>query len=152
MPKLLVRRPPRIVQSSALSRHSREVFAAAEKEPVEVSRRDGEPLILASKRVFDSHDVILEIAAQLIAVSLTDEGPLVDRLAGPFPWIKLLSPPDQEQCARDILDTARGAFVVHQPDRLIVELSAWRNTAEAVAAGWDTYEPDWIEPIDIARP
>ena len=99
----------RVVQSSELSRNSAAVFAAAEPAPVEVSRRDGESLILMTKREAAAHERILEVAPQLIAVSLDDSGTLEDRLARPFPWIKLLSVKDQRTCARDIIDTARGA-------------------------------------------
>ena len=143
----------RIVQSSELSRNSAAVFAAAEEAPVEVSRRDGESLILTTKREAAAHERILEIAAQLIAVSLDDNGTLEDRLARPFPWIKLLSVQDQRTCARDIIDTARGAFVVNQPGRIVTEIKAWQNTAEAVAAGWGQDEPEWLrEPVTVTKP
>ncbi|WP_104081550.1 prevent-host-death protein [Cryobacterium sp. Y11] len=143
----------RIVQSSELSRNSAAVFAAAEEAPVEVSRRDGESLILTTKREAAAHERILEIAAQLIAVSLDDNGTLEDRLARPFPWIKLLSVQDQRTCARDIIDTARGAFVVNQPGRILTEIKAWQNTAEAVAAGWGQDKPEWLrEPVTVTKP
>ena len=143
----------RVVQSSELSRNSAAVFAAAEEAPVEVSRRDGESLILTTKREAAAHDRILEIAAQLIAVSLDDNGTLEDRLARPYPWIKLLSVQDQRACARDIIDTARGAFVVNQPGRILTEIKAWQNTAEAVAAGWGQDEPDWLrKPVAVTKP
>jgi PHD/YefM family antitoxin component YafN of YafNO toxin-antitoxin module len=153
MSPLVAPRTPHVVKSSALSRDSHAVFAAAEKSPVEVTRRDGESLVLTTKRQFEAQDEILEAAAQLIAVSLDSKGTLVDRMAGPFPWIKLLNPADQEECARSIIDTARGAFTVHQPARFLVELTAWRDTAEAVAAGWNTEAIDWIDSADaVARP
>lgn len=143
----------RVVQSSELSRNSAAVFAAAEQAPVEVTRRDGETLVLTTKREAAAHQRILEVAAQLIAVSLDDRGTLEDRLAGPFPWIKLLSVQDQRTCAQDIIDTARGAFVVNQPGRIITEIKAWQNTAEAVAAGWGQEEPDWLrEPVAVKKP
>lgn len=143
----------RVVQSSELSRNSAAVFAAAEEAPVEVSRRDGESLILTTKREAAAHERILEIAAQLIAVSLDDNGTLEDRLARPFPWIKLLSVQDQRTCARDIIDTARGAFVVNQPGRILTEIKAWQNTAEAVAAGWGQDKPEWLrEPVTVTKP
>ena len=141
------------VQSSELSRHSAAVFAAAEEAPIEVTRRDGETLVLTTKRESADRELILQLAAQLIAVSLDDRGTLVDRLAGPFPWIKLLSEADQCTCAKAIIDTARGAFVVNQPGRVLTEIEAWRNTAEAVAAGWSKNEPDWLEePVVVSKP
>ncbi|TFC17937.1 hypothetical protein E3O19_05460 [Cryobacterium algoritolerans] len=85
----------RVVQSSDLSRRSAAVFAAAEEAAVQVTRRDGETLVLTTKREAAVHEQILEVAAQLIAVSLDDRGTLGDRLARPFPWIMLLSVQDQ---------------------------------------------------------
>ncbi len=143
----------RVVQSSELSRNSAAVFAAAEEAPIEVTRRDGETLVLTTKRETAAHERILEVAAQLIAVSLDENGTLEDRLARPFPWIKLLSVQDQRTCAQDIIDTARGAFVVNQPSRILTEIKAWQNTAEAVAAGWGQEEPDWLgEPVAVKKP
>ena len=143
----------RVVQSPALSRHSAAVFAAAEEAPVEVTRRDGETLVLTTKREAAAHERILEVAAQLIAVSLDGSGTLEDRIARPFPWIKLLSVQDRRTCAQDIIDTARGAFVVNQPGRILTEIKAWQNTAEAVAAGWGLDEPDWLrEPVTVKKP
>ena len=142
-----------VVQSSELSRHSAAVFAAAEDAPVEVTRRDGETLVLTTKREAVAHQRILEVAAQLIAVSLDGNGTLEDRLARPFPWINLLSVQDQRTCAQDIIDTARGAFVVNQPGKILTEITAWQNTAEAVAAGWGHDEPDWLrEPVAVKKP
>lgn len=144
---------PHVVQSSALSRHPGPVFAAAEQAPVEVTRRDGETLILTTKRDAEAHERILELAAQLIVVSLDEEGTLEERLARPFPWIKLLNKVDQQNCAREIIEIARGAFDVNQPARILTVIKAWRNTAEAIAAGWGSEERDWLpEPTAVTRP
>ena len=86
-------------------------------------------------------------------MSLDDNGTLEDRLAHPFPWIKILSVQDQRTCARDIIDAARGAFVVNQPGRILTEIKTWQNTAEAVAAGWGQDEPEWLrEPVTVTKP
>jgi len=141
----------RVVQSSELSRHSADVFAKAEQGAIEVTRRDGEPLVLLTKREDDERELVLEIAAQLIAVSIEDRGTLVDRLAGPFPWIKLLSVRDQKHCAKDIIDVARGAFSIGQPARLLAEVAAWRNTAEAVAIGVADERLEWLDAAVTAE-
>ncbi|WP_248704096.1 prevent-host-death protein [Curtobacterium sp. MWU13-2055] len=147
-------RSRRAVQSSDLSRHSREVFAAAEEEPLEVTRRDGKALVLTTKERSDDDDAVLEIAAQLIAAVTVNEGlPLHDRLAIPYPWIKLLSRDDQQRFAREIVDVARGSFSLRQPRALLVEMQAWRSSAEAIAAGWSTGEPELLEhPIVLDAP
>ncbi|WP_209561613.1 prevent-host-death protein [Frigoribacterium sp. PvP032] len=137
-----------VVRSSDLSRHSAAVFAAAEDGPVEVTRRDGEALLLVTKREALVHRRVLEVAAQLIAVSLDDDGSLADRLSRQLPWIKLLSPADQEVCARTIIETARGAFVVNEPVRILTEITAWMNTAKAVAAGRGAVD-DWLPDAPV---
>ncbi|ROP72460.1 prevent-host-death protein [Curtobacterium sp. PhB115] len=149
--------PPRTrrsVQSSDLSRHAKQVFAAAEEEPLEVTRRDGKPLVLTTKERSDDDDAVLEIAAQLIAaVTVNEQLPLHDRLAVPYPWIKLLSRDDQKRFAREIVDVARGSFSLRQPRRLLLEMQAWRNSAEAIAAGWGARDPEVLEaPVAVERP
>ncbi|GAA3599248.1 prevent-host-death protein [Klugiella xanthotipulae] len=143
-----------VVKSSDLSRDSKHVFREAEKAPVEVTRRDGEPLMLTTKAERDTHKAILNIAAQLIAVALDeDRGPLEDRLAVHYPWIKLLNADDQKQCAKDIIDTARAAFVVDQPFLIVTEIKSWRDTAEAVGAGWNSLPVTSLdEPVTVPAP
>ena len=130
-----------VVRSSELSRNSAAVCATAEETPVKVTRHDGETLVLTTKREAATRELILEVAAQLIAVPLDDRGTPEDRLARTFPWIKLLGVQDPRSCVQDIIDTARGAFVVNQPGRILTEIKAWQNTAEAVADGWGKEEP-----------
>lgn len=143
----------RVVRSSELSKHSARVFEQAEAGPIDVTRRDGETLVLLTKHDDEQRQDVLRLAAQLIAVSLDESGTLVDRLSIPFPWIKLLSARDQQQCAMEIVATARGAFDVNQPGRILTEIAAWRNTAEAVAAGLGNERLDWLEkPVIAARP
>lgn len=147
-------RTRRSVQSSDLSRHAKDVFAAAEQEPLEVTRRDGKPLVLTTKERSDDDEAVLDIAAQLIAaVTINEELPLPDRLAIPYPWLKLLSRADQQRFAREIVEVARGSFSLRQPRRLLLEMQAWRNSAEAIAAGWETTEPVMLDaPSAVEKP
>lgn len=144
----------RLVQSSDLSRHAKDVFAAAEQEPLEVTRRDGAPLVLTTKERSDDDEAVLDIAAQLIAaVTVNESLPLHDRLAIPYPWLKLLSRADQQRFAKEIVEVARGSFSLRQPRKLLLEMQAWRNAAEAIAAGWDTSEPELLDaPVVVERP
>ncbi len=154
MTLLAVPRTRRSVQSSDLSRHAKDVFAAAEIEPLEVTRRDGKALVLTTKERSDEDEAVLDIAAQLIAaVTINEQLPLRERLAIPYPWIGMLSRADQERCAREIVEVARGSFALRQPRKLLLEMQAWRNTAEAIAAGWDTSAPAVLdEPVRAERP
>jgi len=46
---------------------------------------------------------------------------------------------------------ARGSFSLRQPRKLLLEMQAWRNSAEAIAAGWDIAEPDLLDPPIVAE-
>ena len=111
-------------QSSELSRASAEVFAAATDHPVEVTRRDGESLVLMSESADRARTALLELAAQLVAVSTNTDGTLVTRMFDRFPWMLALSTADQQTCANDILTAARASFATNQPHLAIAELTA----------------------------
>ena len=146
----------RTVQSSELSRNSREVFEAADQGPVLITRRDGDSLVLTKASQVDYERKGLELAAALVAASLApDDRPFVERLRQPFPWLALLSPTDQDSFAVEIIDIARACAAVSRFDRLLLTLHSWEATAEAVASG---YSPDdeleWLdsaEPVDDPR-
>jgi len=154
MTLLAAPRRRRTVQSSDLSRHAKDVFAAAEQEPLEVTRRDGAPLVLTTKERSDEDEAVLDIAAELIAaVTVNEELPLHERLAIPYPWIGMLSREDQRQFAREIVEVARGSFALRQPRRLLLEMQAWRNSAEAIAAGWGAVDPELLaRPVVVEKP
>lgn len=132
-------------QSSELSRASAEVFAAATDHPVEVTRRDGESLVLMSESADRARTALLELAAQLVAVSTNTDGTLVTRMIDRFPWMLALSTADQQTCANDILTAARASFATNQPHLAIAELTAWRETATSVAAGLGHEPVEWLD-------
>ncbi|MDX2970524.1 hypothetical protein PWY87_17740 [Kribbella solani] len=138
-------------QSSDLSRSSAEVFAAAADHPVEVTRRDGESLVLMSERENRARNSLLELAAQLIAVSITLEGTLAERMSAHFPWMLALSPQGREACATGILAAARASFATGQAHLALAELTSWRETATALAAGLGRTPVEWLdvdEPVE----
>ncbi|ADG73514.1 conserved hypothetical protein [Cellulomonas flavigena DSM 20109] len=141
------------VQSSELSRNPSRVFAAAERSPVDVTRRDGEDLVLMSKREADARDALLGIAVELIAVATDDRGTLAERMADRFPWMLALGAADRETCARELLDSARASSATRQPHLAVATLTAWRETASALAAGLEGGIVDWFdEPTAVGRP
>lgn len=140
-------------RSSELSRQSAPVFAAAAERPVEVTRRDGESLVLMSLSESEARDRLLEIAAQLIAVATDDEGTLAERMAGRLPWMLALSPADRDACAADLIRAARASFATGQAQLAIAEMTAWQETAVAVAAGLRNAPVEWLdEPETVNRP
>lgn len=141
-------------RSSDLSKHSADVFAEAEEHPVRVTRRDGEPLVLMSQREADARALLLQFAADLIAVALDDKGTLGSRMAHRFPWMLALSDGDRDACAQDLVDAARASFSTGQPHLAIGELTSWRETATALAAGLVAARPlEWLDEAErVERP
>ncbi|MFK4299254.1 hypothetical protein ABH924_004435 [Arthrobacter sp. GAS37] len=140
-------------KSSELSRASADVFAAAVDHPVQVTRRDGESLVLMSESADKARDALLELAAQLVAVSTSTDGTLAGRMSDRFPWMLALSPADQEACATAVLAAARASFATHQPHLAIAELTSWRETATAIAAGLGKEPVEWLDEAEaVERP
>jgi len=137
--------PSHTRRSSDLSKHSAEVFAEAEDHPIAVTRRDGQTLVLMSEREANARTQLLEFAAQLITVTLDDDGPLDERMTKTFPWMLALSPTDRAQCAQDLVDAARASFATDQPHLALAELTAWKETAVAIAAGLGAADLDWLD-------
>ncbi|NMN99707.1 prevent-host-death protein [Gordonia sp. TBRC 11910] len=138
-------------RSSDLSKHSAEVFAEAEDHPVTVTRRDGEALVLMSQREAEGRARLLTFAAQLITVTLDDAGTLAERMTKAFPWMLALTPTDRETCAQDLVDAARASFATNQPHIAIAELTSWKETATAVAAGLGRTDVEWLDEEDATR-
>ena len=135
-------------RSSDLSKHSAEVFAEAEDHPVVVTRRDGEDLVLMSQREAEGRSRLLQFAAQLIGVAVDDDGPLAGRMSRAFPWMLALSKEDRATCAQDLVDAARASFSTDQPHLALAELTSWRETATAIAAGLGQAELEWLDSDD----
>jgi hypothetical protein len=139
-----------VYKSSELSRASAEVFEAAADQPVEVTRRDGESLVLMSEREDRARTSLVELAAHLIAVATSTKGTLTERMSDHYPWILALSEADRDTAAADILDAARASFATNQPHLAISTLHAWHETANAIAAGLGNTQVDWLDDDDAA--
>lgn len=140
-------------QSSELSRNSAKVFSAAEQAPVLVTRRDGEDFVLMSESEANARRALIELAAELIAVTTDDRGTLVERMSDRFPWMLALSSNDRKKCAAGLVDAARASFATQQPHLAIAEITAWRETATAIAAGLGKTKISWLaEPKPVAKP
>lgn len=142
-------------RASDLSRDSAKVFRTADRGPVEVTRRDGEPLVLTRKSEYEEHFTALNVAADLIAASLApDDSPFELRLRERMPWMRFLTDQDQIQFSHDIVDLARSCAAVRDFSPFLVELAEWHATAAAVAAGFTASDDlDWLdEPTPAADP
>ena len=137
--------------SSELSRNSASVFAAAESSPVLVTRRDGEDLVLMTKREADASTALNEFAAQLLGITAHSPRDLADKVSQLYPWMLALSQADQEQCAVDLLQATRTALATAQPGRVISELLSWRETARALNDGLQVSSDDWLESVTLVE-
>lgn len=142
----------RVVQSSALSRNSAEVFQAADQGAVEITRRDGETLVLTRKSEVERQSTVLRMAADLIAASLGPESePFVNRLQDRFPWMRFLSGQEREMFAMEIVQSARGCAAVQDFGPFLVDLHEWYTTAQAKAAGFTPDDNlDWYDDLPEA--
>lgn len=142
-------------RASDLSRDSARVFRTAERGPVEVTRRDGEPLVLTRKSDYDDHYAALSAAADLIAASLgPSDSPLERRLQARMPWMRFLSDEDQAHFSREIIDVARSCAAVRDFGPFLIELAEWHTTAASAAAGYTAPDDlDWLnEPVPATDP
>ncbi|MGL5910821.1 MAG: type II toxin-antitoxin system Phd/YefM family antitoxin [Phycicoccus sp.] len=125
----------RTFRSSELSRNSREVFEAADRGPVLITRRDGAALVLSGADEADRSRRGLELAAAVVGAALgPDHRPIVERLRGPFPWMAFLSQNDQAALATEVVDVARACAAIAQFDPLLRTADAWRASAQQAAA------------------
>lgn len=106
-----------------------------------------------SQREVDARAKLLQLAADLITVTLDDEGTLATRTVQKFEWMRALSTADQEACARYLIHAARASFATGQAHLALAELTSWRETAAAVAAGLTGLPVEWLEdPAPAERP
>ena len=142
---------PREFKSSDLSRSSAEVFAAATEHPVTVTRRDGETLVMMTDSEDRPRRELLDLAAQLIAIATDTKGTLTERMSEVFPWMFALSPQGRDDCAQSVLQAARASFSTKQPHLAVAELTSWKETATALAAGLRNDPVEWLdddEPVE----
>lgn len=141
--------------SSDLSRSSAKVFEAAADSPVRITRRDGGNLVLMSEDELGRQQTLLAVAAQIVAVSTftAADDELVAEMGKHFPWMLALGESERAECAFEVLEKARASFSLGRPDLIVGTLNAWRDTADALAAGYraKSYELDGALS-DLERP
>ena len=140
-------------QSSDLSKHSKEVFAEADQHPIIITRRDGQNLVLMSEREVKLRERALQVAAQIIAATTDDNLSLGTRMARSFDWMMALGAQSREECATELVGAARAAFSTKEYRVLLNELTAWKETATAIAAGLKNPDLEWFDTIErVERP
>jgi hypothetical protein len=141
-------------QSSDLNRNPVKVFAAAEQAPVLVTRRDGQDLILMTEQEVEAQREFFNLAADLFAVTSATEGTLGQRMANRFPWMFALDAVGREECAMELVNSARASFATGQPNLLRLSFLGWKDTAYAIAGGRTEHNTsDWFDfPIPVESP
>ena len=139
----------KVFQSSELSRQPLPVFEAATEAPVEITRRDDVPLVLMSVSENDARDRLLDLAAQIIAITVDEDSrPLGERFADVFNWMWALDAVDREQCAEDLIRSSRASFATKKAYLAMAELASWQATAAAMADGLSNKPIDWLEDFE----
>jgi hypothetical protein len=137
-----------------LYRRPKEVLAHVDEGDVIISRQGKESLVVSRVSAVEKDREGLRLASALIAVALGG-GDFVTRLREPFPWLVFLERKHQEEFSREVVDIARACASIGRFDRLVVMLISWKDTAEAVAAGYSAGGEDltWLEePVEVERP
>jgi hypothetical protein len=146
---------PPVFQFSELSRNSKAVARATDQGPVTITRRDGEPLVLARQADIASDRLGVGLAAKVMAsVLASSPDTLAERLEGPFPWMTFLAECERADMAKELVATVSACASLAQFEPLIVCVHAWQSTAQAYAAGWRNDDHlEWLdERIPVERP
>jgi len=141
------------MKSSDLSRNPNKVYSEAEKEPVLLTRRDGEDLVVMTAKEAASRTWLMELAAQIMGVATSPGGTLVERMCSAFPWMLVLSQDEREKCVTKILESTRISLSTGHSLVAYVAFHGWKDSAEYIAAGMVEQEVDWLqEQIIVERP
>ncbi|MFB9714429.1 hypothetical protein [Arthrobacter methylotrophus] len=70
-----------------------------------------------------------------------------------FPWMLALSEADREACSSEIVAAARASFATNQHHLAVAAVTAWRETATAIAAGLGKEAIEWLDDTEpVERP
>ncbi len=139
------------VKESTLSEfllHSGRVLPEVEEGEILLHRRDGEDLILITRR---QNEALHATARIFFALSTGDER-AVDSV---LPWLVFLSESDRAACIRELREVGAASLHTGRLARLAETLYAWEATA---LAAWDERRNrerlgySDVAPIDVPRP
>jgi len=133
---------------SEFLQHSGRVLPELAAGEVVLRRRDGEDLVLMTRR----HREALTTMLRTFVAAAADD---VAAASGTLWWLSLLDPEDQRTCLRDLRQTTTVALATGQLEQLADALYGWEATALAV---WDERRnrerPGYDEwaPVAVPRP
>lgn len=132
---------------SELLRHPHDVIERLNEGDVVITRRGADALRLSKDSDSKADNEMVAAFAQLIGASVKDEefgNHLLESLSTPYPWMEFLSAESRREFMGEFLRTARACASVGRFDRLSIIVAGWRETAAAIAAGFDSAELDYI--------
>lgn len=131
---------------SEFLQHSGRLLPEIEQRDLVLRRRDGEDLIISSKRHRDALQTTLALLLRVASGG---------RAADAISWLGFLSASDQEACQKEIFEATKGGLSTGQLNVLGDVLAAWQATA---LANWDDRQrqlsgtEDVDEPLPLSRP
>lgn len=133
---------------SEFLQHSGRVLSDLEEGEILLHRRDGEDLVLMTRRQSEA----LRATTEAFFALSTGQHAAVEAV---LPWLVFLSPPDREACIRELRNVGAASLQTGQLSRLAETLCAWEASA---LAAWDErrYRERLGEPtegpVDLPRP
>lgn len=133
---------------SEFLQHSGRVLSELAEGEIILHRRDGEDLVLMTRRQSEAVDTVLRA---YFALSSGDG----EAVRVVLPWLAFLSAEDRAACLRELRDVGAAAVHSGRLGRLVDVLYAWEATG---LAAWDVqrlHEREWHaleEPVDVQRP
>ncbi|MGH2364107.1 MAG: hypothetical protein ACRDHX_05575 [Chloroflexota bacterium] len=110
---------------SEFLQHSGRLLPGIEQRDLILRRRDGDDVVISSKRYWDALRTTLSLLLRLASGG---------NVADAIPWFGFLSKPDQTACLREVFEATNGGLETGQLGVLGDVLYAWQATA---LANWD---------------
>jgi hypothetical protein len=133
---------------SEFLQHSGRVLPELAAGEVVLHRRDGEDLVLMTRRQREALNTMLRTFVAAASDDLT-------AASATLWWLRLLDPEDQQACLRELRQTTIVALATGQIEQLADALHGWEATALAV---WDERRSrerggyDEWDPVVVPRP
>ncbi len=143
----------RTFQSSDLSRNPGAVFSAAEDNPVLLTRRDGDSLVLMNESEMSQQVWLCEFAARLVTAMSDDRGSLTERMCAQFSWMLAFDESGRENCAQELIDAARTGLSTGVARKAHIVFTSWFESAAALTTGLDKIPVKWLsDTVSVPRP
>jgi hypothetical protein len=108
-------------------------------EPVLISRRDGEDLVLMSYKTFQQENQFLELVGRFMnALDESDEVSIGKRLAKDMPWLRILNSEQLGYFVAEMIEQITVATSTGVYRDALIMFDNWQAKARAIQMGLDT--------------